>query len=242
LDPKSSVPLYLQLREALLNRITHGKIAPHEKLPSERELVREFGISRMTVRRAVQDLIQEGLLYTRVGKGTFVSSLRFEQDHLLTGFTEEMRGLDRNVSSEVLAMDLILADEMLVDKLELDPNSPVHRLHRLRKADDIPLASEIAHIPQELCPTLDQYNFASESLYATMGRVFGVRLVSAKQTVVASLANAAEHRIFNTTHPAAVLRMQRTTRTEKNVIAEYVESVYRGDLYKLSARLVADRN
>ncbi len=240
LNARSSVPLYLQLRNILLKRINTGELSPHERLPSERELVQQFGISRMTVRRTLQDLVQEGILYTRVGKGTFVSNVHFEQNHVLTGFTEEMQRLRQDVSSQVLEFIIIPAANHLDEELGVSPGAALYRLKRVRFANGIPMALETAHIPQSLCPGLEAHDFSHESLYEVLRSKYGLRLINAQQTIVATLADERERRLFKIKHPAAVLRMKRRTWTDRNLIAEYVESVYRGDLYNLRVRLSAE--
>lgn len=239
MDTNGSIPLYRQLKDRLLKRINAGELKPYDRLPSERDLGDEFGISRMTVRQALQVLIHEGFLYTRVGKGTFVNNINFEQQPVLTGFIEQMQKLDLDISSQVLGFTLEPASASLAEILEAVPNSAVFKLKRLRLANGLPLALEIAYIPQELCPNLNRFDFSKESLYAVMRREYGLRLASAEQTVVAALADRDEHRLFGTQPPAAVLRMKRVTRTHLNNVAEYVESVYRGETYKLRVWLQA---
>jgi GntR family transcriptional regulator len=240
-DAKSSIPLYLQLRDELMRRIRSGEFKPLDRLPSERELCETYQISRMTVRQALQSLVRDGLLYTRVGKGTYVSPVKFEQDQSLSGFTEEMRKSGRMPTSKVLNFSTIPASASLAGALGVLPNSPVYRLERLRMVEDAPIAFERAHIPKELCPDLQRYDFGRQSLYDVMRRIYGLQLVSAQQTIQAAIADEQEMALFNLDRPLAVLRMTRRTMTDKNVVAEYVESVYRGDSYVLRAFLVAQR-
>lgn len=237
IDTHSSTPLYLQLKDKLFKRISSGELKPNQRLPSEREMVEELGISRMTVRNALQALVREGFLYTRIGKGTFVSNINFQQDNNLTGFTEQMGKLDLEVSSQVLEFSVAPIGTKLSTSLEVSPNSAVYKLCRIRLANQKPLAVETAYIPKDLCPNLDQFDFSSLSLYETMRREYGIRMATAEQTIVASLAKRDEHRLFNTKPPAAVLRMKRVTRTDRDLIAEYVESVYLGESYEVRTLL-----
>jgi GntR family transcriptional regulator len=239
LNPKSPVPLYLQVKTVLSKLILHGEIKPNERLPSERELGEELGVSRMTVRQAIQALIREGFLYTRAGKGTFVSEVRFEQDRLLTGFSEEMLKRGLKPSSKVLEARIIPASNRLAEKLEIHPNSGVVFISRLRMANEQVVAIENAHLPHALFPNLLNHDFSRQSLYSVLRQEYGVRLLFADQIVEAALANHNELRILQLSPPAAVLRMQRITRSEQRVVVEYVESVYRGDRYKLNTTLHA---
>lgn len=237
LNPQGPVPLYIQLRDSLLRLIRQGDLKPHDRLPSERELGVEYGISRMTVRQAVQALIRDGFLYTRVGKGTFVGDVRFEQDRTLTGFTEEMQSLGMTTSSRVLETAVLPASPELAAILHVHPTSAVICLARLRIANGHLIAYEKAHLPQSLCPDLLQHDFSTESLYTVLRQEYGLKLVTAEQTVEAALANRQEVRMLQLKSPAAVLRMKRVTRTDQGYVAEYTESVYRGDRYQLSTTL-----
>jgi GntR family transcriptional regulator len=239
INTKSPIPLYIQLKELLVRQIRRGELHPHDRLPSERELSERYGISRMTVRQALQLLVKEGVLYTAAGKGTYVSEVLFEQDHALTGFTEQMQRASLQAASRVLEATIIPATPYIAGKLEIPAHSGVILLKRLRLANDKPVAIETAYLPQNLCPDLLQHDFSRESLYAVLREDYGLVPASAIQVVEAALANVEEARLLELHPPAAVLRMERVTRTPQNVVIEYVESVYRGDRYKFYAHLRA---
>ncbi len=239
LDPQSPIPLYVQLKNALLNLIRSGILKPHERLPSERELGEEHGISRMTARQAFQALIREGLLYTRVGKGTYVGEVRLEQDRSLTGFSQEMGQRGLKPSSIVLEASVIPASAKVAVALSIAQNGGVIRISRLRLANSRVVALEVVHIPQAVCPLLLDHDFSKESLYAALREDYGIHLVTAEQTMESALANNHELNILQLKSPAAVLRMKRITKTEQGTIVEYTESVYRGDRYQLTTTLQA---
>ncbi len=237
LDPQSPVPLYVQLKNVLLKLIRGGILKPHERLPSERDLGEEYGISRVTARQALQVLIREGLLYTRVGKGTYVGDIRLEQDRSLTGFSQEITQRGLKPSSIVLDASVIPASAKIAAALSINQNSRVIRLSRLRLANNQIIALEVVHIPQALCPNLLDHDFSKESLYTVLRKDYGFHLVTAEQTVESALADNHELKILQLKSPAAVLRMKRITKTEQGMVVEYTESVYRGDRYKLITTL-----
>jgi GntR family transcriptional regulator len=237
LDPQSPVPLYIQLKNVLLKLIHSENLKPHERLPSERELSQEYGISRMTIRQALQSLIRDGLLYTRIGKGTFVSEIRLEQGRTLTGFSQEMIRRGLKPSSILLEASIVPASAEIATALDIDENSGVVRISRLRMANNQVIAIEIAYLPHALCPGLLDDDFSKSSLYDVLQNKYGIRLVSAEQTMEAALANNHELKMLQLKSPAAVLRMKRATSSEQGTIVEYTESVYRGDRYKLTASL-----
>lgn len=240
LNTNSSIPLYIQLKELLARKIRMGELKPHDRLPSERDLCKQYGISRMTVRQALQMLVKEGILYTAVGKGTFVSEVIFEQDHALTGFSEQMKRANLTASSKVLEVTIIAAEGRIADKLEIPPNSGLIVLKRLRLGNGEPIAIETAHLPHNLFADLISYDFSKTSLYEVFRHVYGVTPTSALQSVEAALATAQEGQLLKLKLPAAVLRIERVTRDQNGRVIEYVESVYRGDRYKFYANLQAE--
>lgn len=237
LDLDSSKPLYLQLKNILLERIITGAYQTEEKLPSERDLSQELNISRMTVREALKALINEGYIYTQMGKGTYVNEIKYRQDTTLTSFTQQMKEMGFEVSSKVINFSLEPVTPNVMSRLEIKPNDLVYKLTRLRYANNKVMAIETVFLSARLCKDLDQYDFSKESLYAILRKKYGLHLVLAEQTAVASLANDEENRLFETKPPAAVLRIKRITKTDHNVVAEYVESIYRGDSYIMQTQL-----
>ena len=240
LNQKSSEPLYIQLKNKLIENILSGVYKPEEKLPSERALSQDLNISRMTVREALKSLINDGYLYTQVGKGTFVKDILFEQDTALTGFTEQMHKIGSEASSKVLEFSLEKAPINAMTILEIRPIDLVYKLKRIRYANNKVLAIETAYLPADFCTGLEKYDFSRESLYAILRTEYGLKLVLAEQTVVASLADDDECRLFELQPPGAVLRIKRITRSNLQEPVEYVESVYRGDSYILQTQLSCD--
>jgi GntR family transcriptional regulator len=142
LDPDSAQPLYQQLQRALRDAIESGKLSPDDALPSERQLAAELGISRITVRKAIDGLADEGLLVRRQGSGNFVGA-RIEKNFAkLTSFSEDMRARGRVPTSQWLKKSdgQVTPEEAM--RLALSPGAKVYRLHRLRFADDEPMALE----------------------------------------------------------------------------------------------------
>jgi len=242
IDQKSSEPLYLQLKNKLVERIVSGVYKPGEKIPSERILSEELKISRMTVREALKILSNDGFIYTQVGKGTFVQDILYKQDSMLTGFTEQMHKINQEVSSEVLEFSLQKVQPDIMTTLELGPKDLAYKLKRIRYANNKVLAIETAYIPSGLCKGLEKFDFSKESLYAVLRDDYGLKLVLAEQTVIASLAEDGEYRLFDIKPPDAVLRIKRITKTNLKKPVEYVESVYRGDSYILHTQLTCEND
>lgn len=232
------LPLYAQLKDTLRSDLLTGRLRAHEQLPSERELCARFRVSRMTVRQALLDLTREGLIYSRVGKGTFASEPKINQQlKTLSGFSQDMQSRGSLPSSRVLEAKTERADARVARTLGLAPGVKVIVLARVRLSDNIPLAIETVHLPHTLCPNLLRHDFARESLYAVLEREYGYRLTRAEQTIEAALARPREAALLRLTLPAPVLVMERLTYTDQGILIEHVHSIYRGDRYKFHSTL-----
>ena len=241
INPDTSVPYYEQIRAYLLAKIESGEFKPHTQIPSERSLAEQFGVSRMTVKHAIKELISNGRLYTQVGKGTFVSDTPITQQlETLTGFSEDMQQLGKKTISRVLQAELIQATAKLAKELQTTIGTPVIFLKRLRVADDHPVALESSYLNASFCPhVLDKYDFATQSLYTVLRNEYAVKLSYAEQEIKARLATADEGKLLEIHKDFPILHITRITFTENSKPIEYAESAYRGDRYIFRARLVS---
>ena len=238
LKREAPTPLYLQLKNALISDIDAGIYKPHERLMSERELGEKFKVSRMTVRQALTDMIRDGILYTRAGKGTYVKAPKIKQElQTLTGFSQDMATRGSAASGRVLAATIIPATLTLAAIFAIPTNTELVQLSRLRLSDGIPLAIEEAYILHKVCAGILEYDFSKESLYNILSSKYNIHLVRAEQTMEASLATAQETELLNLTPPSPVLRIERLSYSEQNILVEYVMSVYCGDRYKFHTTL-----
>jgi GntR family transcriptional regulator len=235
LQRESSIPLYVQIKDLLQKQIESGDYAVGARLPSERELSQRYDVSRMTARQALQALAQEGLTYSRVGKGTFVNAPKIDQDlRALTSFSEDMRQRGLQPSSRVLVAEVRAADNNAAHRLLISPGSELVVLSRVRLADAQPLALETTHIPHHLCPgLLKQHDFERESLYEVLRREYGWTLVWADQLIETRLPEDYECKALGLDAKTPVLRFTRVTFDEQDQPVEFVRSVYRGDKYQL---------
>ncbi len=182
-DP--STPLYTQIKDHLQIQIQQGAYPPGARLPSERELALEFGVSRITARQALQELIQDGLTYSRVGKGTFVCPPKIDLT-VLTSFSEESRQRGMTPGSRVLKTALVPAEAATASWLQVSPGTEIVVLTRVRLANNRPLALETAHLDHRLCPgILDRHDFSHESLYEVLRQAYGRVMVWADQIIEA---------------------------------------------------------
>lgn len=231
-------PLYMQVKDTLLDEISSGQYQPHDRLPSERELSNTFDVSRMTVRQALLDLAHDGAIYTRMGIGTFVAAPKIDQQlRTLTSFSQDVRSRGGQPTSQVLEAREMAASAEVAAALRLATGAPVWVLSRLRLADAMPLAIETTNLPLALCPDLFQHDFGVESLYQVLRTNYAVEPAQAEQVIEAALASPREAELLQLTPPAAVLHMQRLTLDSAGLAIEYVHSTYRSDRYKFRSVL-----
>lgn len=233
-------PLYLQLKDTLETQIRAGVYRRHERLPSERELSEQFGVSRMTARHALLALVNDGAVYTRIGKGTFVAGPKIDQQlQSLSGFSHEIRLRGNRPSSRILEARITHPTADAATALGLTGGDDVVILARLRLADEMPLAFETAYLPAALVPGLLVHDFTVESLYDVLERDYRLQLTHAEQRLEAGLATPRELELLQVAAPAAVLRMRRLTLAADRTPVEWVLSTYRGDRYSFRTTLSA---
>jgi len=230
----SPVPLYVQIKDYIRLNIQNGIYAVNERIPSERQLAEQFGVNRLTVSKALSELSQEGLIYSSVGKGTYVSPAKIDQAlQSLTSFTEEMTSRGKKASSSVLYSGVEPANEEVAKALSILPGVEVVVLHRVRMADSMPIALEKSHIIYALCPgILENHDFSRESLYNVLRKEYHLRLTHAHQAIEAHTAGEDEREVLDAGPCTPILRITRVTYNDNEQPIEYVRSSYRGDRYK----------
>jgi GntR family transcriptional regulator len=233
LDPTGALPLYQQLQRAIREAIHSHVLAPDDALPAERQMAAELSVSRITVRKAIDGLVEEGLLVRRQGSGNFVCS-RIEKNFAkLTSFSEDMRSRGRTPHSEWLKRSegAVSPEEALT--LRLSPGAPVYRFHRLRFADDSPMCLEYATVAAEALPSLDAVD---DSLYEAL-EAAGNRPVRALQRLRALLLNTEQARLLHAREGDAGLLVERVGFLRDGRAVELTQSFFRGDTYDFVAEL-----
>ncbi|GHO88797.1 GntR family transcriptional regulator [Dictyobacter formicarum] len=229
---KGPLPRYYQLKEIMREKIRLGEWKPGDLIPSERELGEQYGISRMTARQAITELVNEGLFYREQGKGTFVSRHKITQQLLhLTGFTEDIRARGQRPGTKVLTAKMSPADETTAERLRIKPGQPIFYLQRLRLADGEPLAVEISHLSFMGCEKLLEEDLEQNSLYRLLETRYGLPLMEAEQEIEAGLFDEASAQLLKVPVNSAALFTRRTTYTERDTPIEYARAMYCGNKY-----------
>jgi len=239
-DKNSFTPLYFQIYTQLLKSIQSGRLHPGDPLPSEEEITRACGVSRMTARQSLQMLKSQGLASRHRGQGSFVSQPRVEKDIAhLCGFTAEMRALGMKASSRILEAKIVPASADVAAQLAIDIAAPVFILRRLRFAHGIPFAIEQATLPQAMFPGIEKVDFARRSLYQTMRERFAIRFSRADEVLEARSAKKDEAALLKIQPRASLLVIARVLWSADGRPVEAAHSIYRGDRYRAVLRIPA---
>jgi len=235
----SSVPIYSQVARIVMEMISSGKLSPGQRAPSEREIAEALGISRMTARAAMSNLVADGHLYSVPGKGTFVSNPKMRQDLMeLTSFTEDMRNRGLRPGARLLERGVTdQASENIYRKLELPVGEDLIRIHRLRTADEEPMCLETSYLSKNLVPWLLEEDLEAGSLYQAL-ESHGIELVKAEEYLEATVVRQTESELLTVPAGSPVLLIDRTTCTNGGRPIEYVKSLYRGDRYRFTVMLL----
>ena len=229
-------PRYMQLQRRLENAIKDKSLPPGTPLPPEREIAAITGLSRVTVRKAVGPLVEEGLIVQRRGSGTIVAQLveRVEQSlSRLTSFTEDMSRRGQTTTAKWLARSVVVPSPEEIMTLGLGSDQSVSRLERLRFADGMPLVIERASLPKEILP--DPFA-VDRSLYETLDQL-GFKPVKAVQRISAANVNASDAALLEVEEGVASLQIARVSYLPGGRAVELTKSVYRGDTYDFVAEL-----
>jgi GntR family transcriptional regulator len=176
-----SPPLYERVKSVLAGDIADGRLPPETQLASEDGLVARFKVSRTTVRKAIQNLVERGLVEVRRGKGTFVTQPKITQELTeLTGFVEDMQALGRTPTTRLLDKCVVAADETVARHLALAPRTLVVRLQRVRLADDVAMSFDETYLPRELGAKVAENDLAAEPVFALLEIKYDTPLIEAE--------------------------------------------------------------
>jgi GntR family transcriptional regulator len=208
-----------------------------EAIPSERQLSGELGVSRLTVRAALDDLVREGFLQRRHGAGTFVSEPKIAQELTMTSFTEDMHRRGMVPTSKTLELKSVTAGARLGRLLHVSPSEEIVVVTRLRYADRETMAIETLHVAESLVPGLTAKDLEQHSFYELLEERFGVVVVGGNQAIEPTVTNEEESAALGVPLHSPAFLFERTTRAADGTIVEYVRSIYRGDRYRLVSDL-----
>ncbi|GAC1388398.1 MAG: phosphonate metabolism transcriptional regulator PhnF [Ktedonobacteraceae bacterium] len=238
IDKSSPIPVYYQIMNHLRSRIAEGQYPVNSTFPPERELVETYQVSRMTVRQAISELVNEGILVRRKGVGTFIAPPKLEQAlNSLTSFTEDMAQRGMKAGAHILSFKEMRPDAMTRKLLGLEVEETVYESVRIRLADEEPMALETTTLVASLCPGLRREDLENQSLYKVLTERYGIQLEYATQSLEPVLAPPHEATLLHVDPGVPLLLMYRVTHDLNGKAFELAKSLYRGDRYKFVTEL-----
>jgi len=232
------LPRYATIEEELRQRIDHGEIRPGEPFPTEMTLCKDYGVSRHTIRRALEALERSGLIYRRQGLGTFVTRPPLVTQPLggFYTFVDSVAEQGHEPHSVILERTVIPASSESAERLQINLNAPIVRLVRKRLADDVPLALETAEVPLTVCPDLATIDLGDESLYEFVEAHTTLLISGAAETIRPALLSREDAELLGVPVNSPAFDVQRVTSAGEQVV-EWRHSLIRGDCYLYSVEL-----
>lgn len=227
----NKIPVYIRMHNQIRKLIVSEAWKKGEKIPSERSLAQEFGVSRMTARQAVSSLVDEGMLERRRGAGTFVASDKVQEN--LTGilsFTETVEKLGKTPSSRLVSYHTKRASESEASKLDIKKNEQVIVMERIRYADKEPICYEVATLPQTIVSRFSKEQL-TQHLYRTLSDS-GYKVARAEQTISATWASEKVAELLQIKRESPILRLKQVSYTNDGQPFEYVRAQYVGSRYE----------
>lgn len=238
LTPLSPVPLYNQLKDVLRRRILDGSYATHSQMPSESELGKAFGVSRITVRQALNDLQKENLIFKVHGKGTFVSKPKaFQNVSKLQGLAEAMSQLGYDVINQLRSFRFVPANEQVSEKLQLALDTEVAEVKRVRLINREPVSLEVTYVPRYLGEQLQKADLVTRDIFLILENDCGEALGHADLAIDAVLADSYLAEALQINDGAPVMRIERLTFNAGGKPLDFEYLYYRGDAFQYRLRI-----
>jgi GntR family transcriptional regulator len=238
----SRLPLYAQVEDVLVARISSGVLPAGTQLPSEEELVREFDVSRTTIRTTIQNLTRQGLVEIRRGRGTFVASPRMVQELTeLTGFVEDMRVMGRTPTARVLSREVIPATRLVAERLAVPAGTMIVQIRRVRLSDGVPLSFDETYLPEALGRKVMADDLAEEPIFTLLEDRYDTPLVEADYVLEATVAEPDVATALEIPVGNPIFMIERTSYTSSHRVVDYERLHYRGDYIRFKTRLARRR-
>jgi GntR family transcriptional regulator len=230
--------LYSQVESVLAAEITDGSLKAGDQLPTEDSLLARFEVSRITVRRAIQNLVSRGLVEILRGRGTFVAAPKITQELTeLSGFVEDMQALGRKPTAHLIGKDIVIANETVADQLALTKGERVVRIHRVRLADDIPMSFDETYLPLEIGKKIITNNLKTEPIFALLEQKYNIPLFEAEYKLEAVAATVDVSAALRVPQGSPIFLIERTSYSTGGRPVDYERLYYRGDLIRFVTRL-----
>jgi GntR family transcriptional regulator len=243
IDKENPIPYYVQLKDALREKIERGEWKPGDQLPGELELGQMFDVSRTVIRQALQELTSEGLIVRKKGKGTFVAEPKIGESLVqkLTGFYQDMAERGYTPVSRVLKQRVMPADQKVAHYLNLAPGTPVIEIERLRFIEGEPIVLVTTYLPHDACARLLQVDLTHQSLYKFLEDECGLLIARGRRTIEAVPANKYEAELLRVEIKAPLILLDSISYLANGTPIEYYHALHRGDRARFEVELIRFR-
>ena len=234
----AEAPLYGKVEEVLAAEIASGEYGPGDRLPSEDELLARFGVSRITVRRSIQNLIQRGVVEIQRGRGTFVLAPKVSQDLTrLTGFVEDMNTHGRKATARVVSQGVVAATTRVAEKLGVSKGTRVMRIERVRLADSVAMSFDETYLPLAIGKEIVRNDLRVMPIFTLLEEKYGTPLTEAEYSLEAAAATAHVAAGLGVAKGSPIFQIERTSYTTGGVPVDYEVLSYRGEMIRFVTRL-----
>ena len=234
LNRYNATPLYTQLSNIIRSKISSGELTPGTMIPSENELGKVYGVSRMTIRSVITQLVSEGLLYRAQGKGTFVSTPKLEISGLhYTGIRSQLEEMGHSVATRLLTNEVIAADELLAAKLQISPGEQVYAIQRLRTASGVNISYHKSYVPVRLCPGLNEKALEEEQLCKIISDDYLLTRSRVQETLESYIADDEKAEYLDVNPGFPLILLEDKIYSKDDILFEYTQVYFRGDKVKI---------
>lgn len=242
-DKKSSIPLYLQIQTELMKHIRQGDYEPGQQVPSELEIAAQYGVSRMTARKSLDNLVTKGVLFRRRGKGTYVSDdvVNYGLSTMLS-FSRTLEAQGYKITTEMLLKQIINCPENLIQHLHLGMTDDVVMVRRLRSVNEEPAAIHTAYMDSQVYASILDFDLETSSLHDAIYKISGIEVSYTNDWVKADLATTEEAKLLRIVKRSPVLRVEGVAYSVSGQPVRFSRAVFRGDMFSLNVKNAADPN
>ena len=243
IDRNNYIPYYIQLKNILQEQIDKGDWQAGAQLPGEPELCRLFDVSRTVVRQALKEMEYEGLIFRKKGKGTFVTEAKIGESLVqnLTGFYQDMVERGHTPVTQMLRQEVVPASPKVAGYLQIEPDTPVIVLDRLRFVQGEPIALVTTYLPFILCSEVLQTDLSNQSLYAFLEKRCGLMIVRGHRTLEAVLATEQDAQLLRIKKGAPLMMLDSISYLEDGTPLEYYHARHSGSRVRFEVDLVRTR-
>lgn len=229
----SELPLYLQYAEKFRKMILEGEFNEGDKFPAEIDLSKQYGVARITIRNAINELVRDNLLVRRPGKGTFIAEPKIEREFVnVSSFTDRMHSRGMQAGAKCHSIKLIKATEKLSKYLQIKQGDRVIEIVRIRLTNNTPVALEYSYLPQYLYPGLEEEELENKSLYHLIEKKYAIIPSHSSKTLELTRATLKEAKLLNTSTNTSLFLLMATVFTKDHLVMEYAKILFLGERFR----------